>query len=359
MKLTFYAATCAALVCAAGACAVDVEPAQQVVDEIVAAADSGDTAQVHAILVGRELPTGVTTDDVLDQVLQTNDGGTVRAAFGWIARDAESADSSSAIRAGEAASILARYVADHSTELLNVDGPRTRSLGETKPEAVQTISEAIAPYMGSLAGLGDRFASPGFSDLDGGNPKRSSTKRLIAVVVSDRKAAEHFSTEAYALASEITDTYLDDALSGNPDPALPAAYGTIAGLLNRSVDIELDDRAQDAAARGESNSDDAPALYIDNDRLAGFLQPHYDFASALQRRDGVLHHDPRYDYLFDSGGRLRSIESLFDDTERNLKAVDSDVTNFVRNYRDNLVSSIITNFASDARETRTAVMNSE
>ncbi len=296
---------------------------------------------------------------MLGHVLRTNDGGAVNAAFGWIGRDAESADSSSAIRAGEAASVLARYVADHSTELLNVDGPHTRSLGETKPEAVQTISKAMAPYVGSFAGLGDRFASPGFSGLDSDNPTRSSTKRLIAVVVSDPKAAEHFAAEAYALASEITDLYLNGALSGNPDPALPAAYGTIAGLLNRSVDIELDDRAQDAAARGQSNSDDGPAQYIDNDRLAGFLQPHYDFASALQRRDGVLQHDHQYDYLFDSGGQLRSIESLFDDTERNLKAVDSDVINFVRNYRDNLVSSIITNFASDARESRTAVMNSE
>ncbi|MBF6333310.1 hypothetical protein [Nocardia transvalensis] len=98
---------------------------------------AADKAAVHNLLTGRGLRDGATTDRVFDNLLHRHwlDGGAaVGTLFSWIEADAKSPDTATSTRAGEKASGLEQCLGGHAPALLNLDGGRSRSVGQVDHE---------------------------------------------------------------------------------------------------------------------------------------------------------------------------------------------------------------------------------
>ncbi|QIS18898.1 hypothetical protein [Nocardia terpenica] len=357
MKHAAVILTCATLVAGAAACTDRPDPAQSVADNMIGhitATGGADKTAVHDLLTGNGLRDGITTDRVLDTLMHRhwNDNGTaVGTMVSWIETDAKSPDTATATRAGEAATGLARYLGSHASDLLNLDGPRTRSLGQVNPRAAQGISAALAPYAANLAGINTPgIAAPAFTPPDEPNSPRHNAINIVSIAVSDKDAANHFADAVFADASQIADAWLSSVLDQQSATVTPCQYGILRRILDRALTTEADDRTHDKF--GDSPPTDTTKHeqpYV-NYSLTGFYQPDLDLVKALQDHDGTIEHNPRYNYLFGPDNHLKDIIAIVDSGETNDGTAKADLTNILTSYRGGVLALPSLNFYNGFRD---------
>ncbi|WP_195113189.1 hypothetical protein [Nocardia transvalensis] len=322
--------------------------------EHVTTTGSADKTAVHDLLTGRGLRDGASTDQVLDRLMHRHwdDGGAaVGTMFSWIETDAKATDSAAAVRAGESATGLARYLGSHAAELLNLDGPRTRSVGQVNPRAVEGIATALTPYIANFAGVtAAGLGATAFTPPDGENSARHNAINVFAVVVSNKDSAGHFARATFSVATRIASTWVSSELDRQPKPASAYEYGVLCRILDRGLAAEAEDRSQDKFG------DPLPAdpakyekPYVDY-RRTGFQLPGLDLVKALQDRDGIVEHDPRYDYLFGPDGRLKDIIALIDRNEINFAEAKGDLANILNSYHGRVMELPALRFYSEYRD---------
>ncbi|WP_338769940.1 hypothetical protein V7968_06675 [Nocardia vulneris] len=315
-----------------------------------------DKGAVQDALRGVGLPQGVTSDDLLDQLMshrwKTKDS-TVGNLFAWIGSDAGSSDAATSTRAGESATMLARYVADHSSKLLNVDGPRTSAVGEVNPELVQSLAVAFTPYLRDLAGASPEFVtSRGFTAPDPlGNLQRPKAQNIFAVIDSGATSALDLNRQAVETIAKLQSDWTRSWLADPQNPELQLAYyaGTLKGLVTRGLDTEAADRADD---QSKDPKEVAPRVSVSND-----LDPAhtvYEIARTLQDADDPLAHDPRYDNLFQPDGRLEDYRTLVD--SKSTSTLYSDLLNIVNTYRGGAMKNAVQDLEAYMRQAAEAVL---
>lgn len=193
---------------------------------------AGDIAKIHDLVVGAG------GADYLSNVstYKWSDGG-ARAAglFNWISRDAASADTAVATRAGETAYALAKFLGTHEPALLSIRagwfGLKHRDLGALNPKLVQAYAAALIPFQGVLAC--DPTNSPGFNLLGEDCPSAIVYARSVFTLLNtDPLAAANFSDAVYKRMDAYVERFAD-GVSGRsgPFPQGPQLAGTLLGLV--------------------------------------------------------------------------------------------------------------------------------
>ncbi|WP_280358030.1 hypothetical protein [Nocardia otitidiscaviarum] len=317
-------------------CDTVADPSRDFADQMVVRSESAedvDKQAVYDLLLGRGLPSGVVTDEVLDRLLRRHwddEGESVRRLFDWIGQDSRSADAATATRAGEAATVIARFVYERSGELLNVDGPQTASVGEVNPLATQGIVDALSPYIAALAGAEYGYSTPGFAVPTAGNSADLVVPRIFAVAVSGPDSATLFVQRAGASAADVAAEWVNGALDGRALSGLGSVYGTIHAYTYRGLELEAEDRTRDEY--GDSDPDTSLRA---KPRLkpwpTGLFQFGHEVAVALEDQVGSFDVDPRYSYLRGTDGRLKSYTALRDEGAEFLN-IRADTYDIVMNY---------------------------
>ncbi|WP_062994139.1 TPR repeat region-containing protein [Nocardia mikamii] len=354
---------CAAIVAGLVACGTEPSAAQSAADDLVGhavAAGSADKTAVHGLLTGHAPRDGVTADQVLGNLLHRHwddHGAAMGALFSWIGTDAKASDPAVAARAGESAAGLARYLGDHVADLLNLDGPRTASVGQVNPKAVQQISAALTPYIPNMAGVRlPGIAAAGFPAPDGSDPIGRDAVNVFAVVGSDRDAAQQLVDATFAVAGAIAREWVFAELDHRAATAGPYEYGVLCGILDRGLTAEADDRTRDEF--GDTTpppvDDKRQQPYVAYDALLGAL-PEIDIATAIQSHNGFIFHDARYTYLFDDEGQLRDVIQLMRSGPLSGQVVQSDLANVICNDSNGRMEVPYLGFYGRYRQGRDAV----
>ena len=210
----------------------------------------------HHLLTGTDVdgtPSDFDRDEVLVPLLTReweDDGATLAGLTEWIAADAVPADPTDpddierAERAGQAAYGLAEVLSSPESawdggnnfdRFLHMPEPggslSDRTLGEINPRAVQSFSEALAPYASDMAGA-DEHATPthGFGDL---GPVPAT--RVFTLLDTDPAAGALINGAALAQATDFDRRFALDQLGGEGK----YTYGTYSGRLQSLVDVGL------------------------------------------------------------------------------------------------------------------------
>lgn len=210
----------------------------------------------HHLLTGTDVdgaPSDFDRDEVLVPLLTReweDEGATLAGLTDWIAADAipsdpsDPADIARAQRAGQAAFGLAEVLSspesawdggnnfDRFLHMPEPDGHLSdRTLGEVNPLAVQSFSEALAPYASDMVGA-DEDATPthGFGDL---GPVPAT--RVFTLLDTDPSAGALINGAALAQATDFDRRFALDQLGGEGK----YTYGTYSGRLQSLVEVGL------------------------------------------------------------------------------------------------------------------------
>ncbi|MBF6333358.1 WXG100 family type VII secretion target [Nocardia transvalensis] len=320
-----------------------------------------------------------------------DDGETLGNMYRWIEDDSHSPDQAVSTRAGDTASGLSSYLTKNYDTLMNLHGPRSESLGQINPHAVQALSSALSPYVADMTGaLPPNLTHHGFTPPDPANDNvRLGAQHIFALMDTDKEAATQFNAKALVAAQELQSAWVDSALNDphNPVNRNATAAGMIQGLVDRGLDLEAKDRTQDAVRGNTQGFADKGAaydsikgvlttgikyvpvvgdvvgptlgpmidvsnpwarnaivgLYSTPDPLPTQIDKHtnfepaqlaYQVAHTLETRDGSLEHDPRYSYLFDPQGHLKDYQTLTTVDRVTEKQINDDLSNVINSYRD-------------------------
>ncbi|MBL1074565.1 hypothetical protein JK358_09160 [Nocardia sp. 2] len=375
-----------------------------------------DRIAVHDILTGTNLHSDISKEQILDAFTQhhwPDDGAQVKQMLSWIGTDATSADVHIATRAGEAATTLAKYVGANGSDLLHLDGGRSPSLGEINPEIVKGIGSALSPYIPELVGVPDEYLETrGFDAPDDAEstqldaPGRPAAQNIFAVIDTNVEAAREFNAQALLTAQQLNTLWLESVLADptNPETDLATRSGTLFGLVDKGLDIEIAaqkdteigkaingfvdkgsayDSFKTAIGTGvkyipvakdifgpmidASNSyakanivgysydvPSTPDKPFDTSHDSTSARQLYQIAQALQGHDGTLAHDPRYDALFDSNGNLKSYE----DAARSAgdqAGLHGKLQNILYSYQGGILREPLQDMAINVNNGRTAV----
>ncbi|MGN5237732.1 TPR repeat region-containing protein [Rhodococcus sp. SJ-3] len=179
-----------------------------------------------------------------------DDGSTLAGLTDWIAADAippdptDPVDVARAERAGQAAFGLAETLSspksgwdgsnnfDRFLHMPETDGhPSDRTIGSVNPTAVQSFSEALAPYASDMVGA-DADATPthGFGDL---GPVPAT--RVFTLLDTDPAAGALVNGAALAQATDFDRRFALDQVGGEGK----YSYGTYSGRLQSLVEVGL------------------------------------------------------------------------------------------------------------------------
>ncbi|WP_280358029.1 WXG100 family type VII secretion target [Nocardia otitidiscaviarum] len=327
------------------------------------------------------------------------DGGKAMGGmFSWTGEDATSANPETATRAGEAATVVSNYLVNNFDHLTDLEGPDTLALGERNPELLRGMSESLRPFIPELAGVPDAYVNTvGFERPDD-SEFLDNAQKIFAVMNTDQSVSEEFNAHALISAAELQSHWLNSALADptSPDNPLAIGAGAIQGLVDRGLQIELDDRTRDGnveAATGFANKGAAydaikgvlsagikytpvigpvvgdmasnfvsPAVdiantYVKNAQVGIYSVPEppsprldsslststpsqqmYQFAKALEANAGNIPHETRYDKFFDDSGRLKDYNTLRDEGI-DYYDITAGLDNLLRNYNDGVLMS--------------------
>lgn len=184
-------------------CAGKPEPA------LPAPADAAEVARLVVGNSGREF---------LRSTISTRwDDGGRRAAelFGWIPRDAESADRATATRAGETAQTAAAFLADEREQI---------STAPANPQLWRAFAHSVIPYLHAL--VGDNGSVVGFASLDDPASQMRRTTSLFAAMTTHPEAARIFTdaatSRAVAYEAEFAKAAVAEPLLADRGPAKDA-----------------------------------------------------------------------------------------------------------------------------------------
>lgn len=232
-----------------------------------------DHVAVHNILSGEGMPTGYNRDDVVMPLLQRDwaEGGeqNVAGMFDWIADDARPSDPSDpgemfrSQQAGESAFGLAQILAAKDAELLDIPGMKGQAIGEVNPEITQALGTSLAPYIGNMVGVpGDFAGTSGFANPTGGEFGLENAPRLFSVIDSNADAAGYFNAQAFGMSAQLEQAW---ALEGRT-PQMPhyeygSWAGSIQGVVDKGLDLELADRAGDESSNNAAGFESKGIAY--------------------------------------------------------------------------------------------------
>ncbi|MDO3651250.1 hypothetical protein [Nocardia mangyaensis] len=343
-----------------------------------------------------------------------DDGAAAAEMFSWIKEDATSPNLAINERAGESADVVAKYIADNKSELLNLAGDRTESLGQRNPALLDGMADGLSPYVPRLAGVPeDALNTKGFEWFDN-DPNFDKAKAIFTVMDTDKDVAIEFNRQALVSASELQTSWLTSALDSphGGDNRLAAGYGTTLGLIDAGLTAEAADRSRDLVAEGANNyatkseiydalkaggttaikylpivgpvASDlasntlAPAIdmsntYIKNATLGVYIAPDpatpnapwvpgpqdptstYHLTQSLQDLKGPISHHPDFDKYFDSNGQLHSYKHLTEEMDIALPTVRNDLTKILEQYNGRILDNQLNDFNIEVTNGRTSV----
>ncbi|WP_067564424.1 TPR repeat region-containing protein [Nocardia acidivorans] len=388
------------------------QPAESLLQNLV---DVGgrDKIAVHDVLAGdTHLPNDIGQGKALDGFLHhhwDDDGKQVGKMLSWVESDATSTDYAISARAGQTASSVADYVAEHKSDLLHLDGGSTASLGAINPLAVQGLGSALSPYVPAMAGVSDQFLNTHeFKGLlaDRDTADHVAARAIFSVIDTDKDAAVAFNTKALSAAQQLQTSWVHTVLAdpANPHNELATQSGMILGLVDQGLTTELDARkateiraaiqnfANDGAnwdtGKGIMSTGakyipvvkdifgpvvDATNAYAKMNLIgyaytapdpsrANFNNSHdfaparalYQVAQVLQNQDGSLAHNPQYSNLFTDDGKLKSYEDAAR-SAGNATTLDSNLGNILDSYRGGILKDQLEHFKINMMEGRTAI----
>ncbi|NEW32984.1 hypothetical protein GV791_10510 [Nocardia cyriacigeorgica] len=334
----------------------------------------------------------------------SDDGAAIGNMFNWIQDDATSPDTLTATRAGESASALSRYIDSNKDWLMNMDGDRTASLGETNPRALRAFADALQPYIPNLAGVNPQHLTTDGFELPPeavNDRSRAMAKGIFEVMNTDKDVAEEFNASALLSAMDLQEAWVDSVLANKPNNALADGYGAIHGIIDAGLTEEANDRTRDMAGQAAnaharkseiwdaakvalttgikyvpvvgpvagdmagniaSPAIDAANTAVKNATLGVYLAPDpaspqltegtslspgkqmYQLAQVLESRTGPIPHDPSYAGLFDASGKLKGYAELTDGTGMYDNDLRSQLQNILDSYRGGALSTPLQNF---------------
>lgn len=219
-----------------------------------------NTDGAHAILTGQGGPeilgSGYHPDTALMPLLRRDDGTAMGSLTDWIARDAHTTDSSvpDATRAGQAARGLAEIISttnsadgtNNYTTLLSGDG----KIGNGTADQ---IAEALAPYVGDMAGMPDNLTQTlGFGELGSSNNLGGPVEplRVFSILDSDDSASQIINGTALAESQRMDRLF---ATTGNAELGTHAYR--LQWLVDHGLSTEMDQRIQDGVDEKTANAD--------------------------------------------------------------------------------------------------------
>jgi hypothetical protein len=238
--------------------------------------DDASTYQLITGSGGREFLLQISNHD-------WDDGGAAAAArLSWIGHDAQSADATTAQRAGEAAHAIATFLAQNADELSRVPsgwfGLQHHAVGELNPELVRGYASLLVPFQGAL--VGDVKSVRGFTIL-GDGVDLSPTRKVVAVIDTNTQAGNEFKDAAYQRVQGYLRTYAGAVVNRNTDELVALRHaadlaGVVAGGQHESGNGSIEpETAQHwinwagyevAAAMGAGPGDpDIPVQYFASD----------------------------------------------------------------------------------------------
>ncbi|MFE9785824.1 hypothetical protein ACFYO7_10630 [Nocardia salmonicida] len=343
-----------------------------------------------------------------------DDGAALGGMFSWIDDDATSPNLAVNERAGQSANVLANYLADNESQLLNLNGDRTESLGQRNPELLQGMAEGISPYVPRLAGVPEEaLLTKGFEWTDN-DPNFDKAKAIFTVMDTDKDVAVDFNARALASAGELQTSWLSSALDSEHggDNRLAAGHGTILGLVDAGLTAEAADRTRDEVAEAANNfankgeaydalkgaltsgikylpvvgpvaSDLAsntlsPAIdisntYVKNAVLGLYIAPDpaspnaswvpssqdpqsmYHLTQSLQDLKGPISHHQDFGKYFDANGQLRSYEQLTGEMGIAKSTVRNDLTKILEQYNGRILDTQLNDYNIEVTNGRTSV----
>ncbi|MGV0835646.1 hypothetical protein [Mycolicibacterium thermoresistibile] len=161
-----------------------------------------------------------------------DDGAKPAGYFTWIGPDATSDNPRVATRAGEAAYVLAEFLAGNESALSSI-----------APELIDAYATALTPFQAAMVGYDDGVR--GFGAL-GGPDDLSAARSVFAVIATDPDTGRQFIDSAYTRAAEIAATAAeqgcqDRAVAADVGPPAVRAAAELSGVA-ASADHQLSDR---------------------------------------------------------------------------------------------------------------------
>lgn len=210
---------------------------------------------VHAIFTGQGGPDilgeGYKPDTALMPLLQRDDGTAMGSLTDWIPRDAHTTapegtqDQQDSKRAGEAARGLAEIMSttkssdgtNNYTTLLS--GP-----GKIGDGTADQVAEALAPYVGDMAGMPDDLTQThGFGEFGGGNEGLGGPigpLRVFSILDSDNEASQIINGTALAESQR-----MDRLFATTGEPGLGTHAYRLQWLVEHGLKTEMDQRVQE------------------------------------------------------------------------------------------------------------------
>ena len=235
---------------------------------------SNDHIAVHDALTGDNMPADYNADRSIASLLQNDwnqrdghaDGAGINSTFAWIGADAHSPDPVTSLRAGESADALARIMAAHHDDLMDLPDNDGRALGEVNPELTLTLAESLSPYIPRMVGVPDEMTGTlGFDSF-----RRNDVEGLFAVFDTSRESALQFNGSAYAAITQLNEAWGVAAVNGDNRSEFAHYAGRLAAAVDNGIQIELDERQTDTDTRARVDFANHQAHYDALKGLAGF-----------------------------------------------------------------------------------------
>lgn len=165
-----------------------------------------------------------------------DDGGKAAGeSFRWISADARSPQAKQAEHAGQAAYVIAEFLASRHDELSHLSagwfGLQNKPLGELNPDLLQGFSSALTPYQGAF--IGDSRGVSGFPKIAGpDDADLSQLKAIFSVIDGETQIGNQFARAADERVRTYLKEYARQRSTGQPSArdALANA-GSLAGVV--------------------------------------------------------------------------------------------------------------------------------
>jgi uncharacterized protein YukE len=194
-------------------------------------------------MVIHDAVTGHGAGEFLDNLTrhQWQDNGLAAGGlFDWVG---ETAANDPTGRAAETAHALAEYTSSPSSQLLNLPGADSQSLGQVNPELTRDWSRAFAPYLDDMVGYDVGGNNAKFDPLNGPEEQPLKTRTLMSVMYSDHQASEIMFNQAGANIEK----YIEMAATSITDqePTRDNSAMRAAGKLQSALDLGSFDESYD------------------------------------------------------------------------------------------------------------------
>ncbi|SDU30949.1 hypothetical protein [Gordonia westfalica] len=205
-----------------------------------------DRPAVHSFLTGAGMEATLgdgekfEKDHYLDHLFEHRwrDDSGFRSLLDNIGQDAKADNLEVRTMSGQDSRVLTQYMLDHKEQLM--------SLGQRDGGVVDSLGNALAPFIPSMAGVPDEISgAAGFLPLSSGDDMET----VFAIIDGNETAAIHFNAAAAAQIGQLNQLYATGIVHGEDDPALATWAGRIDHAMSTGMNAQIEHQFEDASDR--------------------------------------------------------------------------------------------------------------